>query len=78
MLEMFLPLFRGATLVMVNQSSQKDPFQLLDVIKDRRVSVVQATPTTFEVRSKYGCIKFYSVLIDYNFCIFLIDYNFCI
>ena len=48
-LEMFLPLFRGAALVMVNQSSQKDPFQLLDVIRDRRVSVVQATPTTFEV-----------------------------
>jgi non-ribosomal peptide synthetase component F len=48
-LEMFLPLIRGAGLVMVNQSSQKDPFQLLDVIRDRGVTVVQATPTTYEM-----------------------------
>lgn len=46
---MFLPLVRGAALVMVNQSSQKDPFQLLDVIRDTKVTVVQATPTTFEM-----------------------------
>lgn len=49
-LEMFLPLFRGAGLVMVNQSTQKDPFHLLDVIRDLKVTVMQATPTTFEVR----------------------------
>lgn len=49
---MFLPLVRGAALVMVNQSSQKDPFQLLDVIRDSKVTVVQATPTTYEVRHK--------------------------
>jgi surfactin family lipopeptide synthetase A len=48
-LEMFLPLVRGATLVMVNQSSQKDPFQLLDVIQNLGVTVVQATPTTYEM-----------------------------
>lgn len=47
---MFLPLVRGATLVMVEQSSQRDPFHLLDVIKDTGVTVVQATPTTYEVR----------------------------
>ena len=52
-LEMFLPLVRGATLVMVNQSSQKDPFRLLDVMKDTGVTVMQATPTTFEV--SYPC-----------------------
>ena len=34
---------------MVNQSSQKDPFQLLDIVRDCKVSVLQATPTTFEV-----------------------------
>ena len=34
---------------MVDQSSQRDPFHLLDVIKDRGVTVVQATPTTYEV-----------------------------
>ena len=46
---MFLPLVRGAALVMVNQSSQRDPFQLLDVIKEAKVTVVQATPTTYEM-----------------------------
>jgi hypothetical protein len=37
---------------MVNQSSQKDPFQLLDIVRDCKVSVVQATPTTFEVHQE--------------------------
>ena len=48
-LEMFLPLIRGGVLVMVNQSSQKDPFRLLDIIKETKVTVMQATPTTYEV-----------------------------
>ena len=65
---MFLPLFRGATLVMVNQSSQKDPFQLLDVIRDRKVSVVQATPTTFEVLIPSLYLNsFFSDLTTFNF-----------
>lgn len=34
---------------MVNQSSQKDPFRLLDIIKETKVTVMQATPTTYEV-----------------------------
>ena len=34
---------------MVNQSSQKDPFRLLDIIKETGVTVMQATPTTYEV-----------------------------
>ena len=46
---MFLPFIRGAILVMVNQSSQKDPFRLLEVMKETGVTVMQATPTTYEV-----------------------------
>ena len=57
---MFLPLVRGAALVMVNQSSQKDPFQLLDVIRDSRVTVVQATPTTYEVTQTTTLYEIYS------------------
>ena len=34
---------------MVNQSSQKDPFRLLEVVKETGVTVMQATPTTYEV-----------------------------
>ena len=49
MLEMFLPLLRGGILVLANQASQKNPFRLLDIIKHHKVTVVQATPTTFEM-----------------------------
>ena len=53
---------------MVNQSSQKDPFQLLDVIRDRKVSVVQATPTTFEVLIPSLYLNsFFSDLTTFNF-----------
>lgn len=48
-LEIFLPLLNGGVLVLVNQSTQKDPFHLIDVIKETGVTVVQATPTTYEV-----------------------------
>jgi surfactin family lipopeptide synthetase A len=48
-LEMFLPLFRGGALVLAEQATQKNPFRLLDVIKNTGVTVMQATPTTFEM-----------------------------
>jgi len=53
-LEMFMPLFRGATLVIASSSTQKDPFHLLDVIHDRKVTVMQATPTTYEMMLATG------------------------
>ena len=49
MLELLLPLLRGGILVLANQTSQKNPFRLLDIIKHHGVTVVQATPTTFEM-----------------------------
>ena len=48
-LEMYLPLLNGGTQVLAFQSSQKDPFRLLDVIQDNGVTVMQATPTTYEM-----------------------------
>ena len=53
-LEMFMPLFRGGTLVIASSATQKDPFHLLDVIHDRRVTVMQATPTTYEMMLATG------------------------
>jgi non-ribosomal peptide synthetase component F len=35
--------------VLAEQSSQRDPFHLLDVIRDRGVTVFQATPTTYDM-----------------------------
>lgn len=49
MLELFLPLICGATFVLCNSLSQKDPLRILDVVRARNVTVMQATPTTFEM-----------------------------
>ena len=48
-LELFMPLLRGATLVLARSSTQKDPFRLLDYMQEASVDVMQATPTTYEM-----------------------------
>lgn len=48
-LEMYVPLTKGAVLVLAKSATQKDPFRLLDLIQESRVSVFQATPTTYEM-----------------------------
>jgi polyketide synthase PksJ len=48
-LEIYLPLVSGGTLVLAQSASQKDPFRLLDLVRAERVTVMQATPTTFEM-----------------------------
>ena len=53
-LEIFMPLLSGGTLVLAQSASQKDPFRLLDLIKDTGVSIMQATPTTFEMMLAAG------------------------
>ena len=54
MLEIFLPLTRGGVLVVANSSTQKDPFRLVDLIKEFKISVFQATPTTYEMMLATG------------------------
>eukprot|EP01041_Mallomonas_annulata_P015829 gene15829-33383_t len=53
-LEMFMPLLYGATLVIAKSSTQKDPFRLLDILQQHRITVMQATPTTFEMMLATG------------------------
>jgi non-ribosomal peptide synthetase component F len=53
-LEMFLPLTRGGELVLAKSATQKDPFTLLSLIESRKVSVFQATPTTYEMMLATG------------------------
>jgi amino acid adenylation domain-containing protein len=48
-LEIFMPLVSGATLVLAESATQKDPFRLLEVMAEHKVDVVQATPTTYEM-----------------------------
>jgi len=49
MLELFMPLISGATLVMVTATTQKNPIKILDCVKERNITVMQATPTTYEM-----------------------------
>ena len=53
-LEMFMPLLHGAALVIATSDTQKDPFRLLEVLEQRKVTVMQATPTTFEMMLATG------------------------
>ena len=48
-LEIFMPLTRGARLIVTSTQSQKDPFLLLEVLEKNSITVMQATPTTYEM-----------------------------
>ncbi|MFH8630744.1 amino acid adenylation domain-containing protein [Streptomyces lydicus] len=48
-LELFLPLTRGATVVMAPRAANTDPELLAATLAEARVSVVQATPTTWRM-----------------------------
>jgi hypothetical protein len=49
MLEVFLALTRGAAVLLALGSTQKDPFQIIHLLETHRVTVFQATPTTYEM-----------------------------
>lgn len=53
-LEIFLPLTRGGLLVLADSSTQKDPFRLIDLLTSFKVTVFQATPTTYEMMLATG------------------------
>lgn len=48
-LEVFLPLISGATLVLAASATQKNPLALISLLAAQRVSILQATPTTYEM-----------------------------
>jgi amino acid adenylation domain-containing protein len=48
-LELFMPLVRGAALVLASSKTQKDPQRIVQVLREHRVTIMQATPTTFEM-----------------------------
>ena len=54
MLEIFMPLISGGTLVFASSASQKNPFRLLELLRSCQVSVFQATPTTYEMMMATG------------------------
>jgi amino acid adenylation domain-containing protein len=53
-LELFTALTRGGTLVLANSTTQKDAFRLIEFMQESKVTVVQATPTTYEMMLATG------------------------
>ena len=53
-LEMFMPLLSGACLVIARSSTQKDPFRIIEILESLHVTVMQATPTTYEMMLATG------------------------
>jgi amino acid adenylation domain-containing protein len=48
-LELFLPLLKGATLVIANDETAKDSRLMLDLLKNESITMLQATPTTWQM-----------------------------
>ena len=53
-LELFMPLVHGTTVVLAFSSSQRDAFRLKEIIDTMNVDVMQATPTTYEMLLAVG------------------------
>ena len=48
-LELFAPLLKGAQLVLTNDETAKDSRLLLELMKSENISIMQATPTTWQM-----------------------------
>jgi amino acid adenylation domain-containing protein len=46
-LELFLPLIKGATLIIADQETARDGRLLLELVKKENITILQATPTTW-------------------------------
>ncbi|GAB1858555.1 amino acid adenylation domain-containing protein [Flavobacteriaceae bacterium MHTCC 0001] len=53
-LELFLPLLEGATLVLSDENTAKDGRLLLNVLREKNISILQATPTTWKMLLDLG------------------------
>jgi amino acid adenylation domain-containing protein len=53
-LEIYLPLITGAELVIASDEDQKDGRKLLDLLKKEKITVIQATPATFQLMLEAG------------------------
>ena len=56
-LELFLPFVTGATMVLATAETTKDGNALLKLIEQKRVSVIQATPSTYKMMLSSGWEK---------------------
>ncbi len=49
MAELFAPLLKGSTLILTSEETAKDTRMLLDVMKNENISIMQATPATWQM-----------------------------
>ena len=54
MLEIFMPLIKGATLVLVSLATQKNPIRIIETLTKYNITIMQATPTTYEMLISCG------------------------
>ena len=53
-LELFLPLFTGGTVVIASRDQATDAARLAELIEQHQVSVMQATPSTWRMLLEFG------------------------
>ncbi len=56
-LELFLPLLTGAEIILADAATAKDGRALLDIIKQEKVTIMQATPYTWRIMLEAGWDK---------------------
>jgi amino acid adenylation domain-containing protein len=62
-LELFLPLITGALLVISDLETARDGRLLLDILEEKNISIMQATPSTWRMMLDSGWIKKYPIKI---------------
>lgn len=60
-LELFLPLLKGATIIMADEETARDGRLLLDFLQNEDISILQATPTTWQMLLDSGWGKHISL-----------------
>jgi len=53
-LELFLPLYQGATVVIVDRATARDPYRLRRRLEDGDISIMQATPASWRLLLEAG------------------------
>ncbi|WP_264565379.1 non-ribosomal peptide synthetase [Flavobacterium sp. N3904] len=56
-LELYLPLTKGATLIISNHETARDGRLLLEMLEKKKISLLQATPTTYQMLLDAGWSK---------------------
>ncbi|MFP4846279.1 non-ribosomal peptide synthetase [Winogradskyella sp. PE311] len=56
-LELFLPLVRGASLIIADEETAKDTRLMLEVLEEEDISILQATPSTYQMLLDTGWEK---------------------